>query len=133
MFALDTKILVVDDTMMMRSMIKKTLTGLGFTKVFDANDGATAWPLIDAAQTEGDPFGLVLSDWNMPIMTGIELLKKIRADERLKDVPFVIVTSEGEKTKVIEAISAGITQYVVKPFTANVLKDKLDQISKQVA
>src|SRR5687768_17217508 len=97
MFPPNTKFLVVDDFATMRKIIKKTLVELGFTDIAEADDGATAWPLIEQAQNQGQPFGFIISDWNMPKMQGIDLLKNCRADNRFRSVPFMLVTAESEQ------------------------------------
>lgn len=122
MFALNTKILVVDDMAMMRKFVTKFLKEFGFTDITEAKDGVEAWDFLSAANPQ---FALVISDWSMPKMTGLDLLKKIRSDSRLGKTPVVMVTAESEQDSVIEAIKAGVTAYVAKPFTADVLKEKL--------
>lgn len=128
MFPLNTKFLVVDDFATMRKIIKKTLTELGFTDIAEADDGATAWPLIEQAHTQGQPFGFVISDWNMPKMQGIELLKNCRADNRFRSVPFMLVTAESEQKQILEAAKAGVSDYVVKPFNSETLRQKLEKV-----
>lgn len=117
------RILIVDDFASMRKIIKNILTQLGFTNFVEADDGATAFPIIK----EGD-INLVISDWNMPEMPGIELLKAVREDEQVKDMPFLMVTAEGKQDNVLEAVKAGVSQYVVKPFTPEVLEEKIKKI-----
>lgn len=123
MFALNTKILVIDDMAMMRKFVTKFLKEFGFTDITEAKDGAEAWDILSAANPS---FALVISDWSMPKMTGLELLKKIRADVRLGKTPVIMVTAESEEGSVIEAIKAGVTTYVAKPFTAEILKEKME-------
>lgn len=117
------KILVVDDFKSMRSLIKTILRKLGFTNVFEANDGKEAWDILQEEEVE-----LVISDWNMPQMQGIDLLKKVRADEKLGDLPFLMVTAEGHKDNVIEAVKAGVSGYILKPFSPQALEDKMNKI-----
>jgi len=131
MFKLDTKILVVDDMLTMRKIISKQLKEFGFTNITEADDGIKAWPLIEQAHQIGHPFQLILSDWNMPQMKGIELLAKVRGDEKLKEVPFVLITAESEKTQVIEAVKLQVSNYIVKPFTSDQLKEKLETAHKK--
>jgi len=119
----ELQILVVDDFKSMRSLIKTLLRKLGFTNVFEANDGAEAWGILQQEKIE-----LVISDWNMPEMPGIELLRKIRSEERFKDLPFLMVTAEGLKENVVQAIQAGVSGYIVKPFSPAALEDKLQKI-----
>jgi len=127
---LDTnmKVLVVDDFSTMRRIIKNLLRDLGFTNVSEADDGATALPMLQ----NGD-FEFVVTDWNMPGMQGIDLLKAIRADERLKNIPVLMVTAEAKKEQIIAAAQAGVNGYIVKPFTAATLKEKLDKIFERLA
>jgi len=124
MFNLKIKVLVVDDFPTMRRIVKNLLKQLGFENIDEAEDGAQALVKLKAGG-----FGLVVSDWNMPVMEGIDLLKHVREDETLKAIPFLMVTAEAEKDKVITAIKAGVDNYVVKPFTAEVLKEKLEKIA----
>jgi two-component system, chemotaxis family, chemotaxis protein CheY len=124
MFNLKIKVLVVDDFPTMRRIVKNLLKQLGFENIDEAEDGAQA---LGKLKVGG--YGLVVSDWNMPVMEGIDLLKQVRADESLKMIPFLMVTAEAEKDKVITAIKAGVDNYVVKPFTAEVLKEKLEKIA----
>jgi two-component system chemotaxis response regulator CheY len=127
MFNLGIKILVVDDFPTMRRIVKNLLKQLGFENIDEAEDGVQA---LKKLQT-GD-YGLVISDWNMPNMEGIDLLKNIRQSaEPLKNIPFLMVTAEAEKEKVIEAIKAGVDNYIVKPFTAELLTEKLSKIAEK--
>jgi two-component system, chemotaxis family, chemotaxis protein CheY len=119
----DIRILSVDDFSTMRRIVKNILKQLGYTNVDEAENGAAA---LDALR-END-YGLVISDWNMPVKTGIELLKEVRADPNLKEVPFLMVTAEAEKDNVVEAMSAGVNNYIIKPFTAQILEEKLSGI-----
>jgi two-component system chemotaxis response regulator CheY len=114
------KILLVDDSSTMRRIQKNTLEKLGYSDVTEAGDGLEALGKLAAGG-----FNLVLMDWNMPNMTGIEALKKIKADPALKATPVIMVTSESEKTKILEAIQAGAANYVVKPFQPDVLQEKI--------
>ncbi len=133
MFAPTTKFLVVDDFATMRKIIKKVLSELGYTNVEEADDGAKALPMLQAAATAGNPFQFVISDWNMPQMTGIDLLKNCKSDPKLKDVPFMLVTAESEQKNILEAAKAGVSDYVVKPFNAATLKGKLERIYAKTA
>ncbi len=128
MFDLKMKILVVDDFSTMRRIVKNILKQLGYENIDEAEDGAQAY-----SKLQGGDFDFVVSDWNMPNMDGLELLKKIRSDERLKALPVLMVTAEAEKEKVITAIQAGVNNYVVKPFTAEVLKEKMDRVFEKLA
>ena len=117
------KFLVVDDFSTMRRIIRNLLKELGFTNVDEAEDGVAA-----LAKLKGGDFEFVVSDWNMPNMTGIELLRAIRADANLKHLPVLMVTAEAKKENIIEAAQAGASGYVVKPFTAATLDEKLGKI-----
>lgn len=123
----DKKVLVVDDSNVMRQIIKNNLKQLGFKAdlLSDAEDGAAGFRKL----SEGKP-DLIVSDWNMPKMTGIEFLKAVRADANFKGIPFLMVTSETEKEKIMEAVQAGVSQYIVKPFNANQLEEKIRGIFK---
>ncbi|WP_024790351.1 chemotaxis response regulator CheY [Lebetimonas sp. JH292] len=118
------KILVVDDSSTMRRIIQNTLARLGYKDVIQAADGIEAW---DALQSNPD-IEVVITDWNMPNMNGLELVKKIRAEERYKSLPIIMVTTEGGKKEVITALKAGVNNYIVKPFTPQVLKEKLEGV-----
>ena len=117
------KILVVDDFLTMRRIVRNLLKQLGYENVVEAEDGEQAF-----VKLKGGGFGFVISDWNMPVLDGLGLIGKVRSDPELKDLPFLMVTAEAEKAKVIEAIRAGVSNYVVKPFTAEVLKEKIEKI-----
>ncbi len=127
MFDPKMKFLVVDDFSTMRRIVKNILKQLGYENIDEAEDGAQAYSKLQNGQ-----YDFVVSDWNMPNMDGLELLKKIRSDERLKAMPVLMVTAEAEKEKVITAIQAGVNNYVVKPFTAEVLKEKMDRIFEKL-
>jgi len=121
------KILVVDDFSTMRRIIKNLLRDLGFNNTQEADDGSTALPMLQ----KGD-FDFVVTDWNMPGMQGIDLLKAIRADDELKHLPVLMVTAEAKREQIIAAAQAGVNGYVVKPFTAATLKEKLDKIFERL-
>lgn len=121
------KILIVDDFSTMRRIIKNLLRDLGFNNTQEADDGSTALPMLQ----KGD-FDFVVTDWNMPGMQGIDLLKAIRADEHLKHIPVLMVTAEAKREQIITAAQAGVNGYVVKPFTAATLKEKLDKIFERL-
>ena len=122
------KILVIDDMSTMRTIVKNMLKKIGFTNIEQANDGNTAWPMITEALATDAPFDFIVSDWNMPIMTGIDLLKKVRAHQELKKIPFLMVTAESEQSSVVEAVQAGVSNFVIKPFDQVMLKDKIAKI-----
>ncbi|MFP3928933.1 MAG: chemotaxis response regulator CheY [Desulfobacteraceae bacterium] len=117
------KVLVVDDFATMRRIVKGVLKQLGFSNIIEAEDGTSAMDLL-----RKEKIGLVVSDWNMPKMTGLDLLKAIRADEDLKSTPFIMVTAEGQKENVIEAVKAGVNNYIVKPFTPETFSEKLEKV-----
>jgi two-component system chemotaxis response regulator CheY len=117
------KILVVDDFSTMRRIVKNILRQLNFTNIIEADDGSSA---LDILQKE--KIDMVVSDWNMPKMTGLELLKVIRGDDALKDIPFLMVTAEAQQENIIEAVKSGVSNYIVKPFTAETLGQKINQI-----
>jgi two-component system chemotaxis response regulator CheY len=124
-FNFGIKVLVVDDFPTMRRIVKNLLKQIGFENIDEAEDGVQALNKLKSGN-----YGLVVSDWNMPSMGGIDLLRNIRQEaEPLKNIPFLMVTAEAEKEKVIEAIKAGVDNYIVKPFTAEVLKGKLEKIA----
>lgn len=123
----EMKILIVDDFSTMRRIIKNLLRDLGFTNTHEADDGTTALPMLETGN-----FDFLVTDWNMPGMTGIDLLRKVRAEERLKHLPVLMVTAEAKREQIIEAAQAGVNGYVVKPFTAQVLKEKIEKIFERV-
>jgi two-component system chemotaxis response regulator CheY len=125
MFPKDTKILVIDDMLTMRKIVKRTLNELGFTNLTDAADGADGWSKLSDAASKGSPFQMIISDWNMPVLTGIELLKKVRESRELAKTPFVLLTAEAEKTQVIQALKLGVSGYIVKPITAQQISEQL--------
>lgn len=128
MFPANTKTLVVDDMMTMRKIVSRCLKECGLTNVTEVDDGATAWPALELAAQTGKPFELVISDWNMPKMQGIELLKKVRSNPLTKSVPFIFITAEAEKDQVVAAIQLGASNYVTKPFTPATLREKLELV-----
>jgi two-component system chemotaxis response regulator CheY len=117
------KFLVVDDFSTSRRIIKQVLNDLGYTNVSEADDGKTALPMLQ----QGD-FDFLITDWNMPEMTGLELLKAVRADARLAKLPVLMVTAEAKREQMVEAAQAGVNGYVIKPFVAAVLTEKLNKI-----
>lgn len=128
MFPQDSKFIIIDDFATMRKIIKKVLSELGYTNIDEAEDGAKALPMIQSATSSGQPYKCIISDWNMPNMQGIDLLKACKADPNLKAIPFMLVTAEGEQKQIIEAAKAGVSDYVVKPFNAQTLKEKLQKV-----
>lgn len=123
----DMKILIVDDFSTMRRIIKNLLRDLGFNNTSEADDGNTALPMLKS----GD-FDFLVTDWNMPGMQGIDLLKAVRADEKLASLPVLLVTAEAKKEQIVEAAQAGVNGYVVKPFNAATLKEKIEKIFERI-
>lgn len=121
------KILIVDDFSTMRRIIRNLLRDLGYTNTHEADDGNTALPILKS----GD-YDFLVTDWNMPGMSGIDLLKEVRADEQLASLPTLMVTAEAKRDHIIEAAQAGVNGYVVKPFTAQILKDKIEKIFARI-
>ena len=119
----DMKFLVVDDYSTMRRIIKNLLHDLGYANVTEADDGNTALPLL-----QNGSFDFLITDWNMPGMAGLDLLKAVRATEKLKKLPVLMLTAEAKREQIVEAAQAGVSGYVIKPFTAQTLKEKIDKI-----
>jgi two-component system, chemotaxis family, chemotaxis protein CheY len=122
------KILIVDDFSTMRRIIKNLLRDLGFTNTHEADDGTTALPML-----QNSSFDFLISDWNMPGMTGLDLLKAVRAEPKLAKLPVLMVTAESKREQIIEAAQAGVNGYVVKPFTAATLEEKIKKIFERVS
>jgi two-component system chemotaxis response regulator CheY len=127
-FNLKTRVLVVDDMSTMRSLVVDVCRQIGFTDIVEADNGASAFLEIQNSET---PIGLVISDWNMPQSSGLDLVKRVRADSRFKNLPFVMVSTESKTENVMEALKAGVDHYVMKPFTAAVLTEKLELTHKK--
>lgn len=123
---LNMNVLVVDDFATMRRIIKGALKTIGFNNIFEAEDGNGALNVL-----KKENIGLVMSDWIMPNMNGLELLKAIRKNEKFKDIPFIMVTAEGQKKNVMDALESGVNSYIVKPFTPQVLLGKLKKVFKE--
>jgi two-component system chemotaxis response regulator CheY len=121
------KILIVDDFSTMRRIIKNLLRDLGFTNTHEADDGSTALP-----QLQNGNFDFLVTDWNMPGMTGLDLLKAVRAEPKIAKLPVLMVTAESKREQIIEAAQAGVNGYVVKPFTAATLEEKIKKIFERV-
>ena len=119
----DMQILVVDGFSTMRRIIKGLLQDLGYANISEADDGLTALPLLKAGQ-----FDLLITDWNMPGMHGVQLLREVRADERLSKLPVLMLTAEAKREQIVAAAQAGVNGYVIKPFTAAILKEKIEKI-----
>jgi len=119
----EMKFLVVDDFATIRRIVKGVLNELGYSNVTEADDGSTALPLL----RDGD-FDFLITDWNMPGMPGLDLLKAVRANAKLAKLPVLMLTAEAKRDQIVEAAQAGVNGYVIKPFTAETLKEKLDKI-----
>ncbi len=122
----DINILIVDDFSAMRQIIRNLLHELGFDNTSEADNGQTALPMLKAGN-----FDFLVTDWSMPDMDGLTLLKTVRADEQLCDLPVLMVTAEAKREQIVDAAEAGVNAYIVKPFTAETLKDKIDKIFRQ--
>jgi two-component system, chemotaxis family, chemotaxis protein CheY len=122
------KVLVVDDFATMRKIVRNILKQIGFEDITEAEDGNAALRVL-----KSDKIGLVVTDWNMPNMSGLDLLQEIRRDAQTQNIPVLMVTAEGLKENVMEAVKAGVNNYVVKPFTAEVLQEKIETIFKKLA
>lgn len=119
----DMRILIVDDFSTMRRIVRNILRQLGMQNVVEADDGTTAWDILNREKID-----FIVSDWNMPKMAGIDLLRKVRASEQFSHLPFLMVTAEAQQENIIEAVQAKVSNYIVKPFTADTLKQKIDKI-----
>ena len=120
---LNMKVLVVDDFATMRRILRNILKQIGFTNISEADDGKTA-----LKELKKEKYDLILCDWNMPEMQGIDLLNEIRSDDELKGTPFVMVTAKAQKNNIIQAVKAGVNSYIVKPFTAETINEKLTKM-----
>jgi two-component system chemotaxis response regulator CheY len=130
MFPPNTRILILDDMSTMRKVVTKALKDIGFTDIQEAADGIIGWNVL----TNSTPaIQLIISDWNMPNCTGLDLLKKVRADPKYAAIPFILLTAEAEITQVKEALAQGVSNYVTKPFTADTLRQKIEQVHKKMA
>lgn len=125
---MDTHILVIDDMAAIRSVIEKVLNRAGFSNVTQAEDGSIGWEIIQNNIGKESEVGLIICDWNMPNVTGIELLQMVRSSTDLKDLPFLMVTTEGAKSNVLEALSAGVSNYVIKPVNPDSLMQKVYKV-----
>ena len=117
------RVLIVDDFATMRRIIRNILRQLGFTNFVEADDGVQAWEVLQRDRIE-----FIVSDWNMPNMTGIDLLRRVRGDQRTAHIPFLMVTAEAQQENILEAVQARVSNYIVKPFTADTLRQKIDKI-----
>lgn len=124
----DMHILIVDDFSTMRKIVINQLKELGFNSVDEADDGINAWPMLQTGK-----YDFIVSDWNMPQMTGIELLQKVRADSALKKIPFLLITAEAKRSQILEATELGVDGYILKPFNSAVLNEKMHKIFERLA
>jgi two-component system chemotaxis response regulator CheY len=127
MFPLESKILLVDDMPVMREMIRKALNVIGFRSIVEHEGVDPAWKSLQSHHHMGQPFDLIISDWNMPNKSGYDFLLMVKADKLFKNLPFILLTSETEKEKIIDAIQAGVTQYIIKPSPMSEISTKLAQ------
>ncbi|OYZ23856.1 MAG: hypothetical protein B7Y39_03080 [Bdellovibrio sp. 28-41-41] len=125
MFPTSTRILIVDDMASIRDLVRNQLKVLGFTEIIESEDGVLAWTVLENQYAQANPIELVISDWNMPKMKGLDLLKKVRSSQVFEQLPFILLTSEAEREQVTEAVMAGVSQYIVKPFSGKVFEEKL--------
>lgn len=121
----DIKILIVDDQVSILKILRRILKQLGFNIIVEAGDGKSAWDILESQQID-----LIIADWNMPKMTGLELLMKIRSSSTQKYIPFLMLTGNAKQESIVEAVNAGVSEYVVKPFTAEIISNKLEKILK---
>lgn len=128
MFPSSTKFLVVDDFSTMRKIVKKILAELGYTNIVETVDGKNAYETLLAESKTPNPIEFIISDWQMPNLTGIEFLEKCRSSEEFKNIPFMLVTAESEKGQIVQALKLNVSEYVIKPFTPAILKEKLGSV-----
>ncbi len=128
MFPVHSRILIVDDMSSLRDLLKAYLRRLGYRNISEAEDGRIAYQALLAAKASGAPFELIISDWNMPNLDGLEFLKLVRTSPEWKSLPFILLTTESEKAKVLEAVLANVSNYMVKPVEEEMLKDKLKKV-----
>jgi CheY-like chemotaxis protein len=131
MFPPETRVLVVDDMKVMRTLVKGQLRTLQLTNVMEAENGNEAFKLLQAQASANAPIGLILSDWNMPVQTGLELLKQVRSDQNFKALPFILITAEGEIDQVKQALELGVSAFIRKPFAPATFQEKLEQVWKK--
>ncbi len=128
MYSANTKFLVVDDFMMVRDMVKKALGAKGLTNIITAKNGHEALTILNESNNKNEPIEFIISDWNMPVMTGIDLLKTCRGDDKFKSIPFLMVTAERDQAQIIEAAKLGVSDYIIKPFSSTTLLEKIEKI-----
>lgn len=128
MFELNSTVLVVDDMKTMRKLVQKACRDIGFTNFIEAEDGALAWTALNAPNSK---ISIVISDWNMPNATGLDLLKRVRSIEKTRSIPFFLLTAESEASQVKEALAAGVDNYILKPFSTESLREKLEIVHRK--
>jgi two-component system chemotaxis response regulator CheY len=128
MFPPETRILIADDMPTIRELLKSQLKAMGYKSIVEAADGEVALNILVTSVSKGAPIELVISDWNMPKLSGLDFLKQVRASNDWKTLPFVLLTSESERDQVTEAILAGVSQYIVKPFAPKIFEEKLRSV-----
>ncbi len=128
----DSRILIVDDFEMIRVMLRRCLAELGYEKVFEATDGKEALTLLESEFGQGNRFDAIFSDLNMPNMDGLALLEACRASSLLKSIPFVVITAEAERKYVVKALQGGAADYIVKPFSAETLRNKIEKLTQRL-
>lgn len=127
-FRPEMKLLIVDDMSTMRKIIKNMLGQLGFKNITEAENGKRAIEIVDSAHKMGTPFEFILSDWNMPDVNGLDFLKMLKESQAHRNIPFLMITAEAEQENVVMAVKAGIDNYIVKPFSPQILKEKIEKI-----
>lgn len=125
MFGPSTKVLVVDDFKTMRRIVINALAQINLTNITECEDAADAWPLVEQAAKTNEPFQLIISDWNMPKMQGIEFLRRVRSYPLTQNLPFILVTAEAEQKNIIEALNLKVSNYIVKPFSPVLMAEKI--------
>ncbi len=128
MFSTSIRILVVDDMPTIRDLVKTQMKTLGYSQFLEAGNGEEAWKILNDQKSAGSPVELVICDWNMPVLSGLELLKRVRKTPEWAQLPFVLLTSESERDQVTEAILSGVSQYIIKPFSARIFDEKLKHV-----
>lgn len=125
----NTKILVVDDMSTMRRIVKNSLKEIGYENLVDAKNGELAWNIVQEAQQSGNPVDVIFCDWNMPVVSGLELLKKIRSEKDTVDLPFILLTAKSDERDLAQAEDVGVTAYMTKPFSKEELENQLSQLA----
>ncbi|MBC7741937.1 MAG: response regulator [Bdellovibrionaceae bacterium] len=131
MFTPNTRFLVVDDFNTMRKAIKKIFGEMGYTNIIEAADGQAAFETLQYQHAKGEAIDVIISDWNMPRMLGIDLLKLCKKTPEFKSLPFVLLTAESEQVQIIDAVKSGVSEYVIKPFSPQMLKEKLEKVYRK--